>query len=194
MEWTRSFGSHPRKPRAARAPPATRKAMGVSPGGSRDSCRAAKNSFALKYKKSTKISLETFSIFLKHPGKTKQNKQLKRELSVRVSSPEMQPMAHSQSWGGLRARRGCRRRFYGNNRLYGEGGWGRRQKAPQGWGRMLCTSAPGCCPGGPSASLLSVQIKALSTTQGSYADCAQCKADCRDNWLGSHAAQPQGTA
>lgn len=32
MEWTRSFGSHPRKPQASRAPPATRKAMGVSPG------------------------------------------------------------------------------------------------------------------------------------------------------------------
>lgn len=32
MEWTRSFGSHPRKPWASRAPPATRKAMGVSPG------------------------------------------------------------------------------------------------------------------------------------------------------------------
>lgn len=109
--------------------------------------------------------------------------------------PKMQPMAHSQSWGGLRARRGCRR-FYGNNRLYGEG--------CQEEGRRLLGVGVGCCahqprgagPGGPPASLLSlsVQIKALSTTQGSYADCARCKADCRDNWLGSHAAQTWGTA
>lgn len=69
-------------------------------------------------------------------------------------------------------------------------------------GRRLLGVGVGCCahqprgagPGGPPASLLSVQIKALSTTQGSYADCARCKADCRDNWLGSHAAQPWGTA
>lgn len=69
-------------------------------------------------------------------------------------------------------------------------------------GRRLLGVGVGCCahqprgagPGGPPASLLSVQIKALSTTQGSYADCARCKADCRDNWLGSHAAQPWGRA
>lgn len=32
----------------------------------------------------------------------------------------------------------------------------------------------------------SVQIKALSNTQGSYAYCDRCKADCRDNSLQSH--------
>lgn len=31
----------------------------------------------------------------------------------------------------------------------GRGGLGRRQKAPQGWGRMLRTSAPGCWPRWP---------------------------------------------
>lgn len=127
--------------------PCHQESHGGVPRGSRDSSRAAKNSFALKYKKSTKISLETFSIFLKHPKKKKTTKN-KEGVSVRVSSPTTQPMAHCQSWGGLRARRGCRR-FYGNNGLHGEGGSGRRQKAPQGWGRMLRTSAPGCWPGRP---------------------------------------------
>lgn len=74
MEWTRYFSSCPGEPWAPRAPRckrATGKAGGAAPGGSGNSSQAAKNSFALKYKKIYKNQFRNFFFFLKHPKKKK---------------------------------------------------------------------------------------------------------------------------
>lgn len=145
---------------------ATGKAGGAAPGAPGTAAGLQKNSFTLKYKKSTKISLETFS-----PSPTKhKNKRKKGGGGERVwGSPPLQRNPwHTDGageelggWGTV---------LSGYITIMGQGVGGRRQKAPQGWGKDAAHISPRvqaqAAPPHPS----SVQIKALSTTQGSYAD------------------------
>lgn len=196
MEWTRNFNAAGARAQLGAAGVAPH-ALPAAPG---HSSRAAENSFALKYKKNLqKKSLEIlFFFFLKHSKKKKKGE----EDSVMVSSSEIKPIAQSLSWGrelrGDMGKRGGRLRdcYIGEQHSRGMR-WGgevlSRKKAEgcssSGWDTMhISPGARARCTPGPSPPRhpSPVQIEALSNTQGSYAYCDRCKADCRDNSLHSH--------